>query len=264
MSAVAKSKVVPLAAIVPEWPVGLLPWEDADSFQTLRNQMIAAHTPRGSTESSLVERLVWCEWRRRRLLAAEAAVHVAHCSDRSHDSQAKVRLLQRAGVADYKARDEISLPDVLRGNDQDDAETIAAIREGIADAEATIALVDAGASLKDAEARMDEDLRDWWRGELDETDDKDQPKYANSAEGLKRFLSEDALPWRRGWLTVNAARPAIRAQAIAESFDPARLRQLWDMEARLDRQFEKSLGMLIRLQEMRTTPSPVAEPGSGS
>lgn len=86
--------------------------------------------------------------------------------------------------------------------------------------------------------------------ELGETVD-DKPKYQAVCASLKRFLADDALPWRRGWLTVNAARPAIRAQAIAESFDPARLRQLWDMEARLDRQFEKALGMLIRLQEMR-------------
>ncbi len=100
---------------------------------------------------------------------------------------------------------------------------------------------------------MDEDLREWWRAELEETDDKGQPKYANSPESLKRFMSEDALPWREGWLATNSVRPAIRAQARAESLDPHRVRQLWEMEARLDRQFEKALGMLIRLQEMRTT-----------
>ena len=52
-------------------------------------------------------------------------------------------------------------------------------------------------------------------------------------------------------LSMHLKRRGLRAQAIAESFDPPRLRQLWDMEARLDRQFEKALGMLIRLQEMR-------------
>lgn len=252
MSAAAKVKVVPLVPVAQERPAGLLPWEDGEGFAALRTQMIAAHAPKGQTEASLVDRMVWCEWRRRRILAAEAAVHVAHCSDRSHDSQAKVKLLQRAGVADYKIRDEISIPDVLRGTDEGDAETLEAIGEGIAGAEATISLIDAGGTLADAEAQMDEDLRDWWRGELDETDDKGQPKYAAAPAGLRRFLADDALPWRKGWLATNSVRPAIRAQAQAESLDPLRIRQLWEMEARLDRQFEKALAMLIRLQEMRT------------
>ena len=93
-------------------------------------------------------------------------------------------------------------------------------------------------------------MHDWWASELEETEDG-QLKYKPDCPSLKRFLTTEALPWRRDWLATNATRPAIRAQAIAESFDPARLRQLWDMEARLDRQFEKVLAMLIRLQELR-------------
>ena len=70
-------------------------------------------------------------------------------------------------------------------------------------------------------------------------------------DGLKRFLTVDAPPWRRKWLAANVIRPAIRTQVRAASFDAHRIRQLWEMEARLDRQFEKALAMLIRLQEMR-------------
>ena len=39
-------------------PAGLLPWEDAAGFQSLRSQMTAAHTSKGPKESSLVDRLV--------------------------------------------------------------------------------------------------------------------------------------------------------------------------------------------------------------
>jgi hypothetical protein len=253
MSAVAKKKVVALVppALAPERPAGLLPWEDAEGFAALRGQMQTSHAPQGPTEASLVDRMVWCEWRRRRLLAAEAALHVAHASDRSHDSQAKAKLLQRAGLTDYTVREEISLPEVVRGNDADDTKTVTGIRDGITDTEATLAMIEAGASLEEVEARMDDDLADWWREALEETDSKGQPKYANSIDGLKRFLMIEALPWRRKWLAANVIRPAIRTQVRAESFDAHRIRQLWDMEARLDRQFEKSLGMLIRLQEMR-------------
>ena len=258
--------VVSLAASDPPLaprPAGLCPWEDSGAFSELLAAFMKAHVPHGPAERSLVERLVWIEWRRKRLVAAEAAVHVAHAFDRASDDHSTRKTLNRAGITDCKARDDISVGEVLRGSDTDDAETIAAIREGVGDVEAALEMIDASKPYKTVVARLDEDMRDWWAGELNETEDG-KPKYQEDCASLKTFLAGDALPWRRGWLTVNAARPAIRAQAIAESFDPVRLRQLWDMEARLDRQFEKSLGMLIRLQEMRTTPSPIAEPGSGS
>jgi len=250
MSALAAAKIVTLEPPPAKPLAALCPWEDPDAFARLRQGFHGAHAPAGPTEEALVDRLVIIEWRRRRLVAAEAAVHIAHAFDRANDDAVKRKTLNRAGVTDYKARDQISLAEVLRGSDEDDAETVAAVREGINDAEAALQLLDGGSSYGEAVARMDEDLRDWWTGEFDETEGE-TPKYQQDGASLKKFLESDALPWRRDWLKTNMARPAIRAQAIAESFDPARLRQLWDMEARLDRQFEKSLGMLIRLQEMR-------------
>jgi hypothetical protein len=72
------------------------------------------------------------------------------------------------------------------------------------------------------------------------------------APGTSSAVATNALPSRKSWLKVSEVpAPAIRAQAIAESFDPLRLRQLWEMEACLDRQFEKAIGMLLRLQELR-------------
>ena len=257
MSALA---VVPAVALEPApapRPAGLCPWEDAGAFAGLLDAFLKAHDPHGPAERSFVERLVWIEWRRKRLVAAEAAVHVAHAFDRASEEQVKRKTLNPAGVTDDKTRDQISISEILRGSDDDDAETVAAIREGVGDVEATLELIEGGKAYKTVVARLDEDMRDWWAGELNETEDG-KPKYQEDCASLKTFLADDALPWRRGWLTVNAARPAIRAQAIAESFDPARLRQLWDMEARLDRQFEKALSMLIRLQELRA-PLPTAQ-----
>ena len=48
-------------------------------------------------------------------------------------------------------------------------------------------------------------------------------------------------------------------QAWGESLDPLRMDKLLALDERLTRQFEKVLGMLIRLQEMRaaTSPNPI-------
>jgi hypothetical protein len=195
--------------------------------------------------------MVWIEWRRVRLRAAEAGVHVAHAFDRAGEDQAKRKTLIRAGMTDRSVRDEVSIVEILRGNDEDDAETMVAIREGLAQTEKALERLKSGDGYAAGIGEMDETLGDWWADALEETREDGSKKYSETAEGLQRFLETDALPWRRRWFAANEARPAIRAQAIAESFDPMRIRQLWEMESRLDRQFEKALGMLIRLQEMR-------------
>jgi hypothetical protein len=101
------------------------------------------------------------------------------------------------GIADGKAHDDISVGEVLRGSDADDAETIAAIREGVGDVEAALSMFDAGKTYKTVVARLDEEMRDWWSGELNETEDG-KPKYQEDCASLKTFLADDALPWRRG------------------------------------------------------------------
>ncbi len=259
MSAVATATIVALLPKAAPRPIGLLPWEDQSAFDEVRAGLVAAHSPSNAVEVSLIDRMTWIEWRRQRLLAAEAAVHISHAFDRAGDSSASSRTLLRAGVTDSTVRKELSVPEILRGSDQDDQETVEAIREGVSDVEAALQLIAEGKAYETAVARLDEVMREWWTEALEETDDSDNCKYSASNEGLEQFLTTDALPWRRNWLKANEVRPAIRAQAIAESFDPLRIRQLWEMEARLDRQFEKALAMLIRLQEMRTaktTPQP--------
>lgn len=91
MSALAIADVVALERPLPPRPAGLCPWEDADVFAGLQEAFVKAHQPHGPAERSLVDRLVWIEWRRRRLLAAEAAVHVAYAFDRANEDQASER-----------------------------------------------------------------------------------------------------------------------------------------------------------------------------
>lgn len=251
MSALAKAQAVELAAAPEPRQTGLLPWEDQGLFVAARAEFIAAYAPVGPIEASLVDRLIWCDWRRRRLKAAEAAVHVAHAVDRAGDGASKTKTLKRAGVSDPTIREETSITEILQETDADDADAVAAVTEGIADLEAALDMLASREDYQTCLERLDGDARDWWADALKETDDGGALKYQADAGSLKRFLTVDALPWRRRWLALNAARPAIRAQAIAESLDPVRISQLWDMEARLDRQFEKSLSMLIRLQEIR-------------
>ncbi|MEZ5961712.1 MAG: hypothetical protein R3C30_15015 [Hyphomonadaceae bacterium] len=63
-------------------PAALLPWESEAEYRVLYAAFASDHAPEGATEQTLVARLVWIEWRRRRLVLAERAVHMAALADR--------------------------------------------------------------------------------------------------------------------------------------------------------------------------------------
>ena len=48
-----------------------------------------------------------------------------------------------------------------------------------------------------------------------------------------------------------ANRPLIRSQAFGEAMDPHRLDKLARYEAHLDRKLERTLAMLLKLQDLR-------------
>jgi hypothetical protein len=49
----------------------ILPWEDADEYQTIVAALVGEHAPQGPTEEHLVEELAGILWRKRRLRLAE-------------------------------------------------------------------------------------------------------------------------------------------------------------------------------------------------
>jgi hypothetical protein len=53
----------------------VLPWENADEYQSLVAALVAEHSPQGPTEEHLVEEIAGILWRKRRLRLAESAAH---------------------------------------------------------------------------------------------------------------------------------------------------------------------------------------------
>ena len=71
------------------------------------------------------------------------------------------------------------------------------------------------------------------------------------AEGLRRFLEGEVLAWFEARKKELANRPLIREQAFGESLDPDKLERLGRYEVHLDRKFERTLSMLLRLKDLR-------------
>jgi hypothetical protein len=49
--------------------------------------------------------------------------------------------------------------------------------------------------------------------------------------------------------------PLIREQAFGEAFDPHQLERLGRYEVHLDRKLERTLAMLLKLKELRSSPA---------
>ena len=74
------------------------------------------------------------------------------------------------------------------------------------------------------------------------------PRFQPSAERGRR---RQALPWFEARKKELANRPLIREQAFGESLDPDKLERLGRYEVHLDRKLERTLAMLLRLQDLR-------------
>ena len=103
-------------------------------------------------------------------------------------------------------------------------------------------------------AALREDTQQWWADTLArdpaELEEDEEPATAD-AEGLRRFLEGEVLPWFEARKKELANRPLIREQAFGESLDPDKLERLGRYEVHLDRKLERTLAMLLRLKDLR-------------
>ena len=108
-------------------------------------------------------------------------------------------------------------------------------------------------------AALREDTQEWWADVLasdpDELEEDEEPATPD-AEGLRRFLEEEVLPWFEKRKKELANRPLIRDQAFGEALDPDKLERLGRYEVHLDRKLERVLAMLLRLKDLRRPVEP--------
>lgn len=238
----------------------VLPWESADAFEALVEDLRIEHQPCGATEQHLVRELAGVIWRRMRLRRAEEAAQRKGLSD----LRASVRGLgARAMATTGKVIDEESVREALVTDPSQDAGFLADIAEDEAMTLKALAFLDrklpAGEAYVRALGALREDTREWWHEILEWTGedlrDGEEPYTANS-EGLRRFIDDRLLPLFRDQKAEIAARPAIRLQALGESMSFHAMERFARYETHLDRKFERTLAMLVRLKELRQASAP--------
>jgi hypothetical protein len=92
---------------------------------------------------------------------------------------------------------------------------------------------------------LTEGCAQWWSNNLDDEE------VEATAECLAKFIDDDMLPFSRQQVIEAQSHEAIKAQTLGEGLQAHRLEKLNRYETHLDRKFERTLAMLLKLKELR-------------
>ena len=90
------------------------------------------------------------------------------------------------------------------------------------------------------------DSRDAWQDYLEDEE------HSADADGLARFIRDHLLPICMRLEKEARHHESIKNQALGEGVHAYKLEKLSRYETHLDRKFERTLGMLLKLKELRT------------
>ncbi len=103
-------------------------------------------------------------------------------------------------------------------------------------------------------AALCDDTRESWLDVLardpDELEEEEEPATADAGR-MRRFPEREILPWYVTRKKELANRPLFCEQGFGEAFDRDKLERLGRYEVHPDRKLERTLAMLIRLQDLR-------------
>jgi len=223
----------------------VLPHEDVDQFIKLRDALIEEHRPSGVTEQHLVEELATIIWRKRRVLLAEASKINESLKNvvNSPDSVISSAIpLQRGLSAKYVDLPELisESTDELTVRQQDAELDLAATRKA-----AQILKKGGAHAYEKARRALIPESRNWWDEFVEDEE------YPATAEGLAEFIEGKLEPVCISMINEAKHQPAIKAQTFGKSLQPQQFETLNRYETHLDRKFERTLAMILKLKEIR-------------
>jgi hypothetical protein len=225
--------------------LAVLAHEDHAEFADLLAALMDEHRPAGMTERHLIEELATIIWRKRRVLLAEGAK--INEGLKSTLSSPRMVLPSAAPFQRGLSGENTDLRDLFDSTPEDNAENLkSAELDWKAALKAAAILRKGGANAYEKARRaLIPESRDWWD---DQVADEEHPA---TAEGLAEFLRESLEPICHRMVQEARFTPAIKAQTLGEGLHAHRLEKLNRYETHLDRKFERTLAMLLKLKQLR-------------
>ena len=225
--------------------LAVLAHEDHAEFDDLLAALLDEHRPGGMTERHLIEELATIIWRKRRVLLAEGAKineGLKNAASSSKSVMASAAPFQRC-----MADEQSDVREFMEATPEDVAESQ---QHAALDLEATrkaAAILRKGGPNAYTKARraLIQESRNWWDEHVEEEE------YPATAEGLAEFIRETLEPACYRMQREAEYTPAIKAQTLGEGLQAQRLEKLNRYETHLDRKFERTLAMLLKLKQLR-------------
>lgn len=223
----------------------VLAHEDHAEFADLLAALIEEHRPGGMTERHLVEELATIIWRKRRVLLAEGAR--INEGLKSAMNSPKSVMPSAAPFQRGLTGEHVDLRDMLDATPEEIAERQRDAALDLAATQKAAAILRKGgpnAYTKALRALM-QDSRDWWDEQIEEEE------HPATAEGLAEFIRDSLEPICYRMVKEAEFTPAIKAQTLGEGLRAHLLEKLNRYETHLDRKFERTLAMLLKLKDLR-------------
>ena len=225
--------------------LAVLAHEDHAEFDDLQAALIDEHRPAGMTERHLIEELATIIWRKRRGLLAEGAKINEGLKSAVNSPKS---VMTSAAPFQRALPGEVSdLRDLLELTPKDWADSQRDAALDLAATQKAAAILRKGGPNAYTRARraLIPESRDWWDEHVEEE------SYPATAEGLAKFIRETLEPICYRMVKEAEFTPAIKAQTLGEGLQAHRLEKLNRYETHLDRKFERTLAMLLKLKDLR-------------
>lgn len=225
----------------------VLPHENKSEFDDILASLSAEHQPSGMTEAYLVEELAGIMWRKRRVLLAEGAainrgLRGVLCT--SYENPTKAAVPFAHGLPD-KPTDSQNL---MTATPEQVAQTQKETRHDRVQTDKSAAILRkvGKTAYEKALKTLLSDSREWWQEFVEEEE------YQTNGEGLASFINDHLLPVCVSMEKEALHHDAIKDQTIGQGLQAYKLEKLSRYETHLDRKFERTLAMLIKLKELRS------------
>jgi len=226
--------------------LAVLAHEDGAEFADLLAALIEEHQPAGMTERHLIEELATIIWRKRRVLLAEGAK--INEGLKSTLSSPKSVMPSAAPLQRGLSGENTDLRDLFDSTPEDNAESLKSAELDLAAGRKAATILRKGGANAYEKARraLIPESRDWWDEHVADE------KYPATAEGLAEFIRDSLEPICYRMVKEAQFTPAIKAQTLGEGLRAHLLEKLNRYETHLDRKFERTLAMLLKLKQIRS------------
>ncbi len=225
----------------------VLSHESHADYESLVNSLMDEHLPAGATEQHLIEELASVIWRKRRVLQAEGATINKGLKESARN--AKTIIPAAAPFEMGLSGENTRIQDLMDLKPEDVVASQQTARHDIdATNKASTILRKGGDRAYDKALRaLLPDTREWWQEYVDDEE------YTADATGLAAFITEHVTPFVYQQEKESRHHDAIVNQTIGEGLQAYRLEKLSRYETHLDRKFERTLAMLIKLKDLRSS-----------